>query len=403
MLHYDPQHVSSSTLLILSRTNCITTASGEYAKMADDVNQRVEDALQTLVNITEKSGNLRKDLRNDILESVSTIRKIYSQLKVQLENVKDENKKLNAEVKKATEKATTGRDNHSGRQVAPSMDQRQQPAIAGTRQVLPSEGGRMLYSEAVRNQGENKRYRITLKAKDETTTPDQIKQQLKMNINPTDIKVGIKAVKTIRERGILIETGSEEERNTLSTEISNKLGEKLEVIKHKLRKPRLIIYNVSDEITTENVVSIIKAQNPEILTNGEDIEAKYRFKNRKGRHNIIMEVGPQIRKQILQSRLKIGWEICYVADYLTPTRCFKCSRYNHKHYECKGEETCPHCAGKHKKNECTTAESEQKCINCITYNRYNKEGKRNENHSALNKDCPSLQAVLKRYRDNTEY
>ena len=28
MLHYDPQHVSSSTLLILRRTNCITIASG---------------------------------------------------------------------------------------------------------------------------------------------------------------------------------------------------------------------------------------------------------------------------------------------------------------------------------------------------------------------------------------
>ena len=28
MLHYDPQHVSSSTLLILRRTNCINTASG---------------------------------------------------------------------------------------------------------------------------------------------------------------------------------------------------------------------------------------------------------------------------------------------------------------------------------------------------------------------------------------
>ena len=27
-LHYDPQHVSSSTLLILRNTNCITTASG---------------------------------------------------------------------------------------------------------------------------------------------------------------------------------------------------------------------------------------------------------------------------------------------------------------------------------------------------------------------------------------
>ena len=28
MLHYNPQHVSSSTLLILKRTNCIITASG---------------------------------------------------------------------------------------------------------------------------------------------------------------------------------------------------------------------------------------------------------------------------------------------------------------------------------------------------------------------------------------
>jgi len=28
ILHYDPQHVSSSILLVLRRTNCITTASG---------------------------------------------------------------------------------------------------------------------------------------------------------------------------------------------------------------------------------------------------------------------------------------------------------------------------------------------------------------------------------------
>ena len=28
MLHYTPQHVSSSTLLIIRRTNCITAASG---------------------------------------------------------------------------------------------------------------------------------------------------------------------------------------------------------------------------------------------------------------------------------------------------------------------------------------------------------------------------------------
>ena len=45
----------------------------------------------------------------------------------------------------------------------------------GARQVLPSEGGRRkLYAEAVKIE-KNKRYRITLKAKDDTLSPEQIK------------------------------------------------------------------------------------------------------------------------------------------------------------------------------------------------------------------------------------
>ena len=71
--------------------------------MADDVNQCVEDAFNTLVSITGKSGNLRKDLKKNILESVSTLRKEFSQLKIQLETVNKECKKLREEVKNTTE------------------------------------------------------------------------------------------------------------------------------------------------------------------------------------------------------------------------------------------------------------------------------------------------------------
>jgi len=39
----------------------------------------------------------------------------------------------------------------------------------------------------------------------------------------------------------------------------------------------------------------------------------------------------------------------------------------------------------------------------MTYNRYSKADKINENHSALDKNCPSMQAVLARYRQNTDY
>jgi len=130
--------------------------------------------------------------------------------------------------------------------------------------------------------------------------------------------------------------------------MNTRLGEGLEITKHKLRKPRLIIFNVPTEITIENITATIIAQNPEIQTNGENMEPKYKFKDRKGRYDVVIEVGPKTRHQILQLKLKIGWEICNAANYLVPTGCYKCSRYNHRHNECKGEETCTHCAGKHK-------------------------------------------------------
>ena len=48
MLHYDPQHVSSRTLLILRRTNCITTASGIVTLCKQSVT--VESGLESALN-----------------------------------------------------------------------------------------------------------------------------------------------------------------------------------------------------------------------------------------------------------------------------------------------------------------------------------------------------------------
>ena len=50
MLHYDPQHVSSRTQLILRRTNCITTASGIVTLCKQPYSTRVESGLQSALN-----------------------------------------------------------------------------------------------------------------------------------------------------------------------------------------------------------------------------------------------------------------------------------------------------------------------------------------------------------------
>jgi len=54
--------------------------------MASSGEDVVEDALLLLVNVTEKSGNLRNDLRKDILNAVSNLRKEFASLKCEVED-----------------------------------------------------------------------------------------------------------------------------------------------------------------------------------------------------------------------------------------------------------------------------------------------------------------------------
>ena len=51
MLHYDPQHVSSSALLIIRRTNYITTVSGIVTPCKQPYSMPVESGLQSALNL----------------------------------------------------------------------------------------------------------------------------------------------------------------------------------------------------------------------------------------------------------------------------------------------------------------------------------------------------------------
>ena len=46
----------------------------DTAKMADDVSQQIENALNMIVNFTDKSGNLKKELKNSIHEDKYNIK-----------------------------------------------------------------------------------------------------------------------------------------------------------------------------------------------------------------------------------------------------------------------------------------------------------------------------------------
>jgi hypothetical protein len=59
--------------------------------MADDTEDGVEGAFKCLVSVTERSENLRKDMKKEILEAVSRLRHYFAQIQTKLESKKETN------------------------------------------------------------------------------------------------------------------------------------------------------------------------------------------------------------------------------------------------------------------------------------------------------------------------
>jgi hypothetical protein len=202
---------------------------------------------------------------------------------------------------------------------------------------------------------------------------------------------------------VQIEAGNKEDIEILTKDIHEKCRDKLEVIVHRLRNPRLVIYNIPEDISTQNIEETILAHNPEFNLNKGDINAKFSYVTKRHTRNLVIEVSARTRRLLTQKKIKLGWIICSLGDYLVANRCFKCSKFNHRFWESRGIETCPLCAGNHALKDCSASSEDYKCINCHTFNTHNKGAKISDNHSALDRNCPSLQAVLDKYRQNTDY
>jgi hypothetical protein len=267
--------------------------------------------------------------------------------------------------------------------------------------VVPS-GVTKLYSEAVGRGTEKKLFHLTVKSKG-NTTQEETTELLKAKTNPTEIEVGINKFRVLNNGNIIIGTNTKQEIEALEKEIATKCGGELEATTHKLRKPRLIVYNIPEDISIRNIEDTLLKQNPDLGLIKGDIEAKFDFTTKNKNRNLVIEVEAKVRKIFLLTKIKLGWHLCKADDHVVAMRCFRCSRYNRRHMECKGNETCPICAGAHRLKDCVAETKSFKCVNCTIYNKFNPHKNICTNHSSLDKKCPSMLAILERYRRNTEY
>jgi archaellum component FlaC len=68
--------------------------------MADKVSEGIEDALNLIVSTTERSRNMKKELKQTIFETVSTLRNLFVKLKCSRDSISTEISELEMQVTK---------------------------------------------------------------------------------------------------------------------------------------------------------------------------------------------------------------------------------------------------------------------------------------------------------------
>ena len=176
----------------------------EESKMADDVCEGIQNALNLIVSTAERSSNIRNELKQTIFQTVSSLWNPFVQLKDSRDSKTHKITELESQINLKTE-LEASRCVNVKEHGTPSLSISQEPARSIARGVArPGGSERKLYSEALGNGGKMARFKIRVTSK-ENQTSGTIKEFLISKINPTEIKVGINAFKLLSNGKVLTE------------------------------------------------------------------------------------------------------------------------------------------------------------------------------------------------------
>lgn len=276
-----------------------------------------------------------------------------------------------------------------------------------TKMVLEQRESRSTYAEVAKR--EVRKRSLSCKREDTVialiypnneSESENTREEVKRNINLVNLGMGIKRVKKINKGGILMELDNNVDYDKLEVEIltNENLRENYTIKKTTKLKPKIIVYDVHDELDDDEIVTSIAAQND--LPMDTEIKIEFSMKGKRGR-NIIISLNPEPFKQLIKrGKINLKWSRYNVREFIKPIQCFNCYRYGHLAKYCKNKSKCRNCCSEeHQTDDC---QEDTHCLNCHQYNsRFNT--KHDTHHNVRDRSCLIFENELIKLHSRIDY
>jgi hypothetical protein len=264
-------------------------------------------------------------------------------------------------------------------------------------------------------------FSAVVKAVDTTLSTNKVSELFKRTIDPKKLKCGINRCSNLSNNTIRLEFDTESERDRVTDEV-NKTGV-MTSMKSKEKRPLFILKGVPNDVNKEDLLDVraskendfidsLVHQNQQLANiidkspNEKHITILFRRKNRNDNLvNIVLEVSPDVYRSLKDvNRLYVGHNRIHLSEFSSFLQCYKCFGFGHTSKHCsQTEDTCGHCAGKHRTTECDhKVESSTRCVNC---HKSNVKFQRQEStsHVATSRNCPHVEKMRQRVKEMTNY
>lgn len=230
---------------------------------------------------------------------------------------------------------------------------------------------------------------VVVSSTDELETGEEVLERIRKVVNATDGGVRVERVRKGKDRKIIMGCTTKEDLDKVKERlVTAKESLKTEEVKNK--DPLVILKDVLNFHTNEDILKALKNQNPhhfKELEAEERVEVKYRRRARNPHMaHIVLKVSPTLWNRLTAAgAVHLDLQKVRVYDQSPLIQCTRCLAYGHGRSHCEEEQdACSHCGGQHLKAKCQSwlAGEDSCCRNC-------KNAKLDQvKHNAFSNECP---------------